>query len=51
MKQCKYVQCEAGTLLQYNTDYMNYIYMVMGHKLAVSTQEGGFGAIFHVQKD
>lgn len=30
---------------------MNYIYIVMGHKLTISTQESGFGAIFHVQKD
>lgn len=51
MKQCKHIQCEAGRLLECNTDDMNYRYIVMGHKLAISTQESGFGVIFHVQND
>lgn len=37
MRQYKYIQCEASTPLQCNTDYMNYIYIVMGHKFATST--------------
>lgn len=29
---------------------MNYTYIVMGHKLAIMTQETGLGAIFGGQK-
>lgn len=42
--QCEYIQC--------NTDgnNTNYTYIVLGHKLGITTQESGLGAIFGGQK-
>lgn len=43
--QCQYIQC--NTRGKHNT---NYAQRVIGHKLAITTQESGPGAIFGSQK-